>query len=152
MSLWIPATLLLSALGAQDVVGNLQQDGSTSAREKMRFASSAVSEMRKVNAELEVLHEGAQVVDARLCLGLELDGLAELISVSEASTLAIPEALASGDHSAAEQEFRKISVALARARNTRDAGFACAALPPSETTGWSGEQSAEADPLSDSGS
>ncbi|MFT5583299.1 MAG: hypothetical protein ACI9VR_000877 [Cognaticolwellia sp.] len=152
MSLWIPATLLLSALGAQDVVGNIQQDGSTSAREKMRFASSAVSEMRKVNAELQALHEGAQVVDARLCLGSELEGLGELISVSEASTLAIPEALASGNHSAAEQEFRKISVALARARNIRQAGFACAVLPPSETTGWSGEQAADAAPVSDSGS
>ena len=150
MSLWIPAALLLSALGAQDVVGNIQQDGSTSAREKMRFASSAVNEMRRVNAELEALHEGAQVVDARLCLGLELKGLDELISVSEASTLAIPEALASGDHSAAEQEFRKISVALARARRSREAGFACAALPPSETSGWSGEQSTEPEALSDS--
>jgi hypothetical protein len=152
VSLWIPATLLLSALGAQDVVGNIQQDGSTSAREKMRFASSAVNEMRKVNAELEALHEGAQVVDARLCLALELESLAELISVSEASTLAIPEALASGNHSDAEQEFRKISVALARARNAREAGFACAVLPASETGGWSGEQAAESDPVSDSGS
>lgn len=150
MSLWIPTALLLSALGAQDVVGNIQQDGSTSAREKMRFASSAVSEMRKVNAELEVLHEGAQVVDARVCLGLELEGLQELISVSEASTLAIPEALASGDHSAAEQEFRKISVALARARNSREAGFACAVLPASETSGWSGEQATEPQVVSDS--
>lgn len=150
MSLWIPVSLLLSALGAQDVVGNIQQDGSTSAREKMRFAASAVNEMRTVNAELEALHEEAQVVDARVCLGLELAGLEELIRVSEESTLAIPEALASGDHSTAEQEFRKISVALARTRSVREAGFACAVLPASETTGWSGEQEPEPEPVSGS--
>jgi len=152
VSPWTPVTLLLSALWAQDVVGNIQQDGSTSAREKIRFASSAVSEMHKVSSDLTALHDGAQVVDARLCLAAELEGLSELISVSEASTMAIPDALASGNHSAAEQEFRKISVALGRARKAREAGFACAVLPPSETSGWSGEQSVEEAPVSDSGS
>ncbi len=140
MSLWIPSLLLLSPLGAQEAVGNLQQDGATSAREKMRFAASALSEMHQVHEELEALHQAAQVVDARVCLGVELDDMALLIDVSEASTLAIPEALAEGDQATAEQEFRKISVALARARKAREKGFACAVLPASETSGWSGEQ------------
>lgn len=141
MFIWLTATLL-----AQDVGGTLEQDGVTTAREKIRFAGVAVAEMKDVRGELETLYQDAQVNEARRCLELELSYVDELISVSEASTLAIPDALAAGNHGQAEQEFRKITVALMRVRQSREEGFACAVLPPPNSQGWSGSQTEDSDP------
>lgn len=140
-------SLVLTASAARGIV---EQESTTSSREKMVFAATAISEMRDVHAELEVM-ERASDGDRSICLVKKVAHVGELIDASETASNRIPDALAEGADEAAELEFKKVTVALGRARQVRDEASVCGyeiiqegpALPEALAAGWSGAQAGD---------
>lgn len=136
--------LILPATAAR---GFVEQESTTSPREKMVFAATAISEMRDVQGELEVLRDASDG-DRMTCLVKKVGHVEDLIDASETASSRIPDALAEGADEAAEAEFKKVTVALLRARQVRDEASVCGyepiqeapELPPAHVAGWSGTQ------------
>ncbi len=129
--------------------GTVEQEAHTSPDEKIHFAVSAIEEMWSTHAQVaEQLRASEQGQDRTLCLDEKLDDLEHLIVAAEAATLSIPLALADGERQLAELEFRKVSIALSRTRQTRQAAAMCGSeplerapqAPDADSAGWGGVQ------------
>lgn len=146
-------TLLITAALAGRVSGELEQEARTTSREKVAFATQALVEVREARDLTAELHANAEVPEARQCLESKLARLDHLASASEVALMRIPDAIAAGDDGRAEAEFRKVTVALTRARQTRDEAYACAALPAtSDASEWGAVQVVAPAPGTDEGS
>lgn len=136
--------LVIDAFAARGVV---EQESTTSPREKMIFAATAISEMRDMRSELEVM-QAASDGDRRVCIEKKVGHVGDLIDASEVASGRIPDALAEGADEAAELEFKKVTVALGRARQMRDDASVCGyepieggpQLPQALQAGWGGVQ------------
>lgn len=136
--------ILSTALAAR---GAVEQESATSPREKMVFAAGAISEMRAAQAEVEDWIDASDG-ERRICLDKKMRTIGHLIDASEHASMAIPDALAEGAGEVAEQEFRKVTVALGRTRELHDAASVCGtepitrgpAVPEAWKAGWTGIQ------------
>ncbi len=129
--------------------GTVEQEAATSPGEKIRFASIAIDEMWSTHAELAEQLRGAEAEpDRATCLDSKLNDLEHLIREAESATVSIPLALAEGERQLAELEFRKVSIALSRSRQARQAAALCGAVPIEQgpeaptaaSAGWAGAQ------------
>lgn len=113
---------------APGVVGELEQSSTTSPKEKVEFTRSAMEEMAASVKEVENLLEKAQrekneeQID---CLTRKLTPMRSLVDISRQSNTLMQQALASNDAVHADQEFRKIAVALAKTREFLAEAKAC---------------------------
>lgn len=116
-------TLTTSTAYAQDgevgVVGDLERTASTTPEEKMDYASAANTEVDEVVKSITKLVEAARRdsdVEQLQCLNNKLTAVRALRGVSESAEDAMQKRLEAGDLERADHEFRKIAVALAKAR------------------------------------
>jgi uncharacterized coiled-coil protein SlyX len=101
------------------VVGELEQASSTSPKEKTAFADAAMQEINAAIKEVEALLERAnrdKNQDHIECLTRKLTPMKSMRDVTAQSNTAMRQALASNNIDHADQEFRKIAVALAKTR------------------------------------
>ena len=126
-------TLLLVTPGtaaAQDAgaVGTVDQSATLSAKEKITFAQGSLDEMREASAYvtgLLTVAEPEQDVVKIQCLKKKLAAIGALIQVSESAMETMKEALAMGEDGRADYEFRKIGVAVGKARQFRAESDVC---------------------------
>lgn len=126
-------TLLVVAPGtavAQDpgAVGTVDQRADLSAKEKISFAQTSLDEMREAStyvSGLLAVAEPEQDIVKIQCLKKKLAAIGALIQVSESAMETMKQSLAEGDDSRAEYEFRKIGVAVAKARQFRSESDVC---------------------------
>ena len=116
-------TFTLSPAYAQDgevgVVGDLERTASTSPEEKLEYAAAANVEVDEVVSAISKLVEAARRdadVEQLQCLNNKLTAVRALRGVSESAEDAMQKRLEAGDLERADHEFRKIAVALAKAR------------------------------------
>jgi hypothetical protein len=134
---WLSAALLGALLGAsvlapdahaQDAASQLEQSNATSDKDKVRFASSAIDEMRETETylaqALSAAEKGGDPVEA-LCVNNKLSAVRALVQVAESANAGMQDALASGDAQRADHEFRKVGVALTKARQFKAEADAC---------------------------
>jgi hypothetical protein len=126
--------VLLTLLGAParadtpGVVGQLEQSATTSPKEKVAFSEAAVLEIGGAVKTVEKLLDEAtkqKNTEEIECLTRKLTPLKALLEVSKASNTAMQSALASSDAVHADQEFRKIAVALTKSRDFLAEAQAC---------------------------
>jgi hypothetical protein len=110
-----------SALAATPGVNaELESASTTSPKEKTEFGRSAVDEIGGKVRTVEKLMEQAQKdknVEHIDCLQRKLTPMRALLEVSKQSNVSMQSALSSAQVPKAEQEFRKIAVALTRSRD-----------------------------------
>lgn len=116
-------SVAITPASAQDgeigVVGDLERVASTSPEEKIDYASSANAEVDEVVKAITKLVEAARRdsdVEQQQCLSNKLTAVRALRGVSESAESAMQQRLEAGDLERADHEFRKIAVALAKAR------------------------------------
>lgn len=110
------------------VAGTLEQSSSTSAKEKVEFARAAVEEIGSAVKTVEKLLEQAQKeknVEHIECLTRKLTPLRALYEVTRQSNTTMQAALAASDSVHADQEFRKVAVALTKSRDFLAEAQAC---------------------------
>jgi hypothetical protein len=110
------------------VAGTLEQSSSTTAKEKVDFAASAVKEIDAAVVTVQKLLDQAQKeknTEQIECLQRKLTPLKALAEVSKNSSNALQQFLASNDAVHADLEYRKIAVALSKARDFLAEAQAC---------------------------
>jgi hypothetical protein len=125
--------LIISGLdaSAQDIPGLQAEDATqTSAPEKLSFAQAALDEMSQSLENVTRLYESAKERDSDAemlqCVLMKQASIKALLDVSIRSNEAMQEALANGANERAEHEFRKVAVALSKARQFLAEAEACA--------------------------
>lgn len=130
-SLLLPLLLTLAGpahAATPGISGQLEQSSTTSPKEKVEFARSAIEEISASVKTVEKLLEQAQKdknVEHIECLTRKLTPLRALYEVSRQSSNTMQESLAASDNIHADQEFRKIAVALTKARDFLAEAQAC---------------------------
>ena len=127
--------LMLGALGAPlasaatpGASGAVEQAPTMSPKEKVEFARSALEEMSGAVKTVEKLLEQAQkdkqqeVVE---CLSKKLTPMRTLVDITKDSSNTMQAALAANDSVHADGEFRKIAVALSKAREFLQEALTC---------------------------
>ena len=117
---------LMSEAVAQD--NTVEAANTTSPREKLDFASEAITEMDDAVKQTEKLQE--QVTregdeDIIQCVRIKLASIKALADVSERANDSMTDALADGNDERAEHEFRKIAIALSKVRQFVAEAEAC---------------------------
>jgi hypothetical protein len=110
------------------IAGELEQSTTTSPKEKVEFADAAVSEIDAAVKTVEKLLDQAQKdknVEHIECLTRKLTPMRALHEVSQQSSNTMRLALAGNDAAHADQEFRKVAVALTKAREFLAEAQAC---------------------------
>lgn len=122
-------TAVAPALAATPgITGTLEQSSTTSPKEKVEFARSAIEEIAASVRTVEKLLEQAQKeknVEHIECLTRKLTPMRALYEVTRQSSNTMQEALAASDNIHADQEFRKVAVALTKARDFLAEAQAC---------------------------
>lgn len=134
---WLSAAMLGALLGAgfvsaeahaEDAASQLEQSTATSDKDKVRFASSAIGEMAEIEGYLVELlaatEKGGDPIES-LCVNNKLSAVRALVQVAGNANASMQDALASGDAERADHEFRKIGVALTKARQFKAEADAC---------------------------
>lgn len=117
-----------AAAAAPGVSAELEMAGSTSPKEKTEFARGAVEEMVTAVKTVEKLLEKAEkekIAEQVDCLQRKLTPMRALLEVSRASDVVMQRALATSETARADQEFRKIAVALTKTRDFLAEAQAC---------------------------
>jgi hypothetical protein len=131
LALSLVALLLVAAPArAEDpnVTAALEQSGQASAAEKLAFADAAVLEVKEAVTTAEELLARAEKekdADAIECVTRKLIPLRALAGVAETSATGVRSALADNDNVHADQEYRKVAVALTKAREFLAEARAC---------------------------
>ena len=102
------------------VAGELEQSTTTSPKEKVDFTRGAIEEITGAVKTVEKLLEQAQKEknsEHIECLTRKLTPLRALQEVSKVSNTTMQQALANNDAVHADQEFRKVAVALTKSRD-----------------------------------
>lgn len=110
------------------VSGTLEQSSSTSPKEKVEFAGSAIKEIEGAVGTVQKLLEQAEKdknTEQIECLQRKLTPLKALLEVSKTSSNALQQSLAANDAVHADLEYRKIAVALSKARDFLAEAQAC---------------------------
>lgn len=118
----------LAEAATPGVAGQLEQSATTSPKEKVEFARAAIEEIGTSVKTVEKLLEQAQKdknVEHIECLTRKLTPLRALYEVTRQSNTTMQEALAASDNVHADQEFRKVAVALTKARDFLAEAQAC---------------------------
>ena len=132
MKRWIiMGALLLGLAGAAEAQDAYRAEDATSttAAQKISFASDAVGEMQEALAKIgKLLEQATEKGDEEQiqCVRERQASVKVLMDVSERANGAMQEALASNTKERAEQEFRKIAVALSKVRQFTAEAEACA--------------------------
>ncbi len=134
---WLSAALFGALLGAgafapdaraEDAASQLEQSNVTTDKDKVRFASSAIDEMRETETllvtRLAAAEKGGDPVEV-LCVNNKLSAVRALVQVSEGANAVMQSSLAGGDPQRAEHEFRKVGVALTKVRQLKAEADAC---------------------------
>ncbi len=134
-ALALAAFSLPEAMAQDDITGQLEQSNRVSPEEMLRFADMALDEIKMaVDDVSSMLEDAEREQDAALTqnLGTALATLRALYEVSQSSALKMEQAIDDGDLDLAEHEYRKLTIALAKARQYRN-----------EAEGYVGETEAE---------
>lgn len=136
---------LLSALLAADSRGVLEGGNESADVDKTVFAIEAISEMHTVLDDLTELRDATEDRVRSSCLDTKRDRVEDLVNKAESASIATIDAIAAGEDGKAEHEFRKVGVALVRARQLQDeASMECVVGEEDEQAatqmGWSGSQ------------
>jgi DNA-binding phage protein len=118
LALWV-GTVHAEDPTSVGVVSDLERTASTSPQEKIAYAESSNQEIRDAEKQIARLLEQARKDgddEAIECLMNRLTSVRALLSVSEASEIAMKDALAAGLEEKADHEFRKIAVAISKTR------------------------------------
>jgi hypothetical protein len=110
------------------ITGELEQSSTTSPKEKTQFTDAALAEIEDSVKTVEALLTAAEKernVEEIECLTRKLTPLRALLEVSRQSGNTMRQALASNDTVHADQEFRKVAVALTKAREFLAEAQAC---------------------------
>lgn len=133
-SLTLPLLALGLALGgpayaqSTGISGELEQSASTSPKEKAQFVDGALAEIADGVKTVEGLLADAEKeknVEQIECLTRKLTPMRALLEVSKQSSNAMRQNLASNDVVHADQEFRKVAVALTKTREFLAEAQAC---------------------------
>ena len=137
--LWITAALMVASptvLAQEEPPGSrLEQGSTTTDKEKLDFAANAIIEMLDTKASVRKKLESAEREGDELkkkCLAKKLAGIRALSEVSADASVSMEKALAAGDQSLAELQFRKVAVALSKVRQFQAEAEAC--VGDSDTT------------------
>jgi len=121
-----------SAAYAQEsgVSGELEQSATTSPREKTEFADGALAEIEGAVRTVEGLLKDAEAAKEKNaeqieCLVRKLTPMKSLSEVSRQSSNTMKQYLAANDTVHADQEFRKVAVALTKSREFLAEAQAC---------------------------
>jgi hypothetical protein len=131
--IWMLGALALSLTSpavaqTPGITGELEQSATTSPKEKTEFADAAVAEIEGAVKTVENLLGDAEKeknVEEMECISRKLTPLRALFEVSRQSSNTMRLSLASNDGVHAEQEFRKVAVALTKAREFLAEAQAC---------------------------
>lgn len=110
------------------VAGTLEQSSAATPKEKVEFAASAVKEIDAAVATTQKLLDQAtkdKNTEQVECLQRKLTPLRALSEVSKASSNTLTQLLANNDSVHADLEYRKIAVALSKARDFLAEAQAC---------------------------
>ncbi|MES2638241.1 MAG: hypothetical protein V4850_02115 [Myxococcota bacterium] len=110
------------------ITGELEQSSTTSPKEKTQFTDAALAEIEDSVKTVEALLTAAEKeknVEEIECLTRKLTPLRALLEVSRQSANTMRLSLASNDTVHADQEFRKVAVALTKAREFLAEAQAC---------------------------
>ena len=110
------------------ISGELEQSSTTSPKEKTQFTDAALAEIEDSVKTVEGLLTAAEKeknVEEIECLTRKLTPMRALLEVSRQSGNTMRQALASNDTVHADQEFRKVAVALTKAREFLAEAQAC---------------------------
>jgi len=125
------ASVAWSPIAAADdggLSGELEQSSSTSPKEKEAFVTGALSEIRdiakSVSKALEDA-EGDQDLVRSNCLTKKQASISSLVEVAERAEDQMNQYLADGNTDKADFEFRKVAVALSKARQFAAEADAC---------------------------
>lgn len=128
--------LILSLLAAvpalaqtPGVSGTLEQAGAVSPQEKLAFGTAAVAEIGEAVTAVEELKAEAEKekqVEVVECLTPKLTTLKALSEVSRGSAASLQQLVGANDTVHADLEYRKIAVALSKARDVLAEAQACA--------------------------
>lgn len=133
----MPALVLFGALLASPafaqeagISGELEQSATTTPREKAEFADGALAEIEGAVKTVETLLKDAESakdknIERIECLTRKLTPLKALSEVARQSANSMKQYLAANDGVHADQEFRKIAVALTKAREFLAEAQAC---------------------------
>lgn len=108
--------------------GQLELASVTSPQQKTDFARSAIEEMKTAVRTVEKLFDQAQKeknAEQIDCLSRKLTPMRAMLDVTQQSSNAMQQSLASNDAVHADQEFRKIAVALSKVREFLSEALAC---------------------------
>jgi len=131
MRLTLLLTMLLAAPAWAEtpgVSGTLEQSSSTSPKEKVEFAASAVKEIEGAIATVQKLLDQAekdQKTEQVECLQRKLTPLKALLEVSKTSSNDLQQALAVNNTVQADLQYRQVAVALSKARDFLSEAQAC---------------------------
>lgn len=127
MVLMVGMLVIPNAMAATPgVVGQLEQSDATTSKEKLDFAHSATEEMAAaVKAVEKLLEQEDKNEEVKDCLKRKLTPMQALLDISNESSKTMQAALAASDDVHAEQEFRKIAVALSKTREFLAEAQAC---------------------------
>ncbi len=117
--LLVLSQLAFAAPGAQRIEVSLEQASAESPARKQEIAQSAVEEIGAATREVEKMADQAAksgVADDVKCVAEKLTKLRALLTLSKASQLEMNGFIASNDGVHAEQQVRRVLVALTRAR------------------------------------
>jgi hypothetical protein len=113
---------------APGVAGTLEQSATTSPKEKVAFADSALAEIDAAVKTVEKLLEQAEKeknTEEIECLTRKLTPMRALYEVSQVSSNAMRQALAEDSSVHAAEEYRKVAVALTKTREFLAEAQAC---------------------------
>lgn len=122
---WFSSNALADTPG---ISGELEQSSTTSPKEKVAFSEAAIIEIGGAMRTVEKLLEEAQKeknVEHVECLTRKLTPLKALYEVSRQSNTVMQQALSVSDAVHADQEFRKVAVALTKSRDFLVEAQAC---------------------------
>lgn len=127
--LFIPLALAADPEGA--VVGQLEQSNTMTPAQKEEFGRSAVAEMEEAVGRVQKLLDQADRESSESreelkdCLGKKLTPMKAMLEVGRSANSAMLQAIGSGDAVHADQEFRKVAVALSKTREFLSDALSC---------------------------
>ena len=137
--------MLVLMLFTVDTLSILEGGNETSDVDKTTFAIEAIAEMRDVVTELTELRDATEDDVRSTCLDGKRQRVADLVDGAETASSKTIDHIAAGEDAEAEHEFRKVGVALVRARQLHaEAAIDCVVSEhdehAAEQMGWAGSQ------------
>lgn len=137
--------MLLMMFIAVDTLSILEGGNESADVDKTTFSIEAIAEMREVVSELTDLRDATDDNVRSTCLDGKRQRVADLVDGAETASSKTIDHIAAGEDAKAEHEFRKVGVALVRARQLHaEAAIDCVVSEQdehaAEQMGWTGSQ------------